>query len=236
MMNAEDASSLRDIIDRLTADGGTGLLISGGCDINGTVPIIKEIDGIAYASRSGLKVNVHTGFISRRDAERLVEAGADAFSVDIHQDPAVIKDVLNLDVPVSAYSDLLDDIMSAGGRPVPHLTAGFGMHDLMMSAELVRSKGLSEVVLLALVPAKGTVTEHTLISEDAVISALDILTGMGFDVTLGCMRPRIHRSLEIRCIEKGVRRIANPSRNTISWAKGKGMEIIEKRTCCCFIH
>jgi uncharacterized radical SAM superfamily protein len=144
----------------------------------------------------------------------------------------VIRDVLNLDVTPDAYSDLLDNIMSAGGRPVPHLTAGFGTDDLSASAELVRKKGLREVILLALVPTKGTITEDHLISEDAVLDAAGMLTDMSLSVTLGCMRPRVHRDLEIRCMELGIRSIANPSRRTLSYARDKGMRIIGKNTCC----
>jgi uncharacterized radical SAM superfamily protein len=233
-----DASNIADafgVIDRLISAGGEGLLFSGGCDKNGSVPIMRAVNAIGYATRNGLKVNVHTGFINKENAERLVSAGVRYFSVDVHQDPEIIKNVLNLDVPPDAYSDMLDNILSAGGTPVPHLTAGFGTKDIIRSAELVKSKGLTNVTLLALVPMKGTTIEHT-ISEDAIVDAARMLIGMGFNVTLGCMRPRVHRDLEVRCMEMGIRNIANPSRAAISWAVGKGMNVIEKRMCCCFIH
>jgi uncharacterized radical SAM superfamily protein len=217
----------------LISSGDNGLLVSGGCDANGSVPVTGYADQIRYAHENGLKVNIHTGFMTKEDAERLVAAGVDVFSVDVHQDPAVIRNILNLSVPKSAYSDLLDNIISAGGRPSPHLTAGFGTEDMVMSAELVRSKGISEVTLLVLVPTKGTVTEDNLISEDAVLDSVRMLMGTGLSVTLGCMRPRVHRDLEIRCIEAGVRKIANPSRGTISWAKENGLKVTEERTCCC---
>jgi len=236
MADAENTTDLLQLIDHLISSHGEGLLVSGGCDVNGSVPIMRAVDAIGHASGNGLSVNVHTGFISKKDAERLVAAGVDAFSVDVHQDPGVIRDILRLDVGPGAYSDLLDDIISAGGRPVPHLTVGFGTDDLVLSAELVRRKGLEEVVLLALVPTKGTITEGNLIPEDPVVDAAVMLMDMGFNVTLGCMRPRVHRTLEIRCIEAGVRRIANPSRHTISWAEAKGMDIVERRTCCCIIR
>jgi uncharacterized radical SAM superfamily protein len=227
-MNAE--------VDRLISSSADGMLVSGGCDKRGIVPVMKAIDAIGRAVRNGLIVNIHAGLIGKDDAERLVNAGVRYFSVDVHQDPAVIKNGLDLDVPPSAYSDLLDNIINAGGTPVAHLTAGFGSYDLSASAELVKSKGLSDVILLALVPTKGTAVEDTLISEDAVLDAAKMLIDTGLEVTLGCMRPRSHRSLEIKCIELGIRRMASPSRSTISWAAGKGMRVIEKRTCCCIIQ
>jgi uncharacterized radical SAM superfamily protein len=194
---------------------------------------MKEADAIKYASDNGLKVNIHTGFIGKEDAKRLVDAGVSAFSVDIHQDPDIIRNILHLEVPPEAYSELLDNIISAGGEPVPHLTVGFGTLDFVRSAELVKSKGFKEVVLLALVPTKGTMTEKMTITDDEMINAAKELMDMGFEVILGCMRPRSDRELEARCIELGIRRIANPSRKTILWAKEKGMKIIERKTCCC---
>ena len=218
----------------LLSAGGEGLLVSGGCDINGSVPVIREIEAIRYAAENGLKVNVHTGFIGKEDAELLVKAGVGAFSVDIHQDPDVIRNILHLEVEEDAYSKTLDNIISAGGTPVAHLTVGFGNEDLMRSAELIKSKGLGTAVLIALVPTKGTMTEKMLISEEEILGAVKELMAMGLEVTLGCMRPRVHRNLEIKCIEAGVRRIANPTRETVRWAKENGMKVIETMTCCCF--
>ena len=235
--NNEDASDeMLRIVDDVVALGGEGFLVSGGCDENGRVPVMRAAGMIRYAASKGLKANVHTGFISREDAASLVRAGVNVFSTDIHQDPAIIGNVLHLDVAPEAYGDMLDNIISAGGTVKPHITAGFGAANAALSAELIKSKGLKEVILLALVPTKGTITENVLISEDAVLGTLRTLIDAGLSVTLGCMRPRAHRELEIKCIEAGVRKIVSPSRNTVMWAEGKGFRIVEKRTCCSIIH
>jgi uncharacterized radical SAM superfamily protein len=241
MLNASGADgriseNLFRIVDGILSSGGEGMLVSGGCDASGRVPVIDAIDAIRYAAGNGLKVNVHTGFITKGDAERLVKAGVNTFSADVHQDPAVIRDILHLDVRPDAYSDMLDNIVSAGGKAAVHLTAGFGEKDLRLSAELIGGKGFKEVVLLVLVPPRGTTADNAPVSADTAAGAVRMLAGMGIEVTLGCMRPRVCRDLEVRCIEAGVRRIANPSRNTLAWAKDSGMRIIEKRTCCCITH
>jgi hypothetical protein len=234
MADVSDVKNLFRFADGVVAAGGESILVSGGCDVRGGVPLMKHIDAIRYASGTGLKVNVHAGFVSREDAERLVGAGVSAFSVDVHQDEAVIRNILHLDVGASAYAELLDNVIAAGGRPVPHLTVGFGTYDLTASAELVKSKGIRDVILLALVPTEGTATEDTLLEEDAISSAAALLAEMGMNVALGCMRPRACRGLEVKCIEAGVRKIANPSAGTLAWARDNGFTIIEERTCCCF--
>jgi len=233
MLPAESNDGMLRLIDEIVNSGGTGVLISGGCDIFGKVPLQKVENAIAYAASKDLKVNVHAGLINEKEAERLVRAGVSAFSVDVHRDPDIICSVLHLDSGPDAYEKTIDSIIKAGGRPVAHLTVGFGTADLMLSADLVKKKGLKDIILLALVPTKGTMTENAMISEDAIVDSVKLLIAEGFNVTLGCMRPRVHRSLEIRCIQAGVRHIANPSRGTISWARENGFRIVEKRTCCC---
>jgi len=233
MLHIESNDGLFRLVDEIADSGGNGMLVSGGCDTSGRVPLRKAEDAIRYAAGKGLKVNVHAGLINGTEAERLVSAGVSAFSVDVHRDPDVIRSVLHLDADPNVYADTIDSIIEAGGRPVAHLTVGFGVADIMLSADLVKNKGLKDVILLALVPTKGTMTEDSVISEDAIVDSAKMLIGEGFNVTLGCMRPRSHRNLEIRCIQAGVRNIANPSRGTISWARENGLKVVEKGTCCC---
>ena len=212
--------------------GGTGLLISGGCDLSGRVPLLRLAGEMREAAAMGLELNVHAGLVNAEEARRLVACGVSVFSVDVHQDPAVIRNVLHLSRGPEAYAETIDAIIGAGGRVVPHITAGFGTADLMFSAELLRSRNIMEATLLALVPAEGTEV-HAHLPREAVIEAASMLMGRGFSVTLGCMRRRDHL-LEIGCIEAGVRKIANPSARTIRWASDNGFEVTETRKCCSF--
>ena len=111
---------------------------------------------------------------------------------------------------------------------------GFGYNDLALSADLVASKGLKDVVLLSMMPTEGTIVEESVITEDAVMDAVEILQEKGLNVILGCMRDRSLRGLEERCIQAGVLRIANPSSETLRWAEENGYRIEKKRMCCCF--
>ncbi|MDR0888073.1 MAG: radical SAM protein [Candidatus Methanoplasma sp.] len=218
--------------ENIKNSGGKGILLSGGCDVHGTVPLISFLETIGKIVGMGLEVNVHAGFLTEDEASKLVDAGVKDFSVDVHQDPDVIRSVLNLDRRPEDYRDLLRIIMDAGGHPMPHITAGFGTADLYYSAQLIRDLGISEVVLLTLVPTKGTEFEEPSITEAAILDAVDTVRNMGLDVILGCMRDRSLRTLEIGCIEHGVRKIANMSRSTLKWAEENGFEIITDNRCC----
>ena len=217
----------------LRAKGCTGLLLSGGCDANGSVPVSPYADAVSEVS-SDLLINVHAGFITPAEAKRLADSGISCFSVDIHQDSGEMRTVLHLDRDPKDYSELLDILIATGVRVIPHLTVGFGYNDLALSADLVSSKGLRDVILLSMVPTEGTMVEESVISEDAVMDAVGILQEKGLDVILGCMRDRSLRGLEKRCIQSGVTRLANPSNETLRWAEENGYTVEKRRMCCCF--
>ena len=233
MIPVSSGDDLSNLAHSLKDKGCGGYLLSGGCDANGSVPV----GGFAKAVRdssSGLLVNIHAGFISKTEADELADAGVSCFSVDIHQDRGEMMTVLHLDRDPEDYSELLDILISTGVKVVPHITVGFGYNDLNLSGELVASKGLKDVVLLSMVPTEGTMVEESVITEDAVMDAIDILREKGLNVILGCMRDRSLRNLERRCIDAGITRLANPSLETLRWAEENGYSVEKKRVCCCF--
>ena len=233
MIAAEDVESFSNLAQSLAKKGCKGYLLSGGCDENGSVPVGRYSEAVKGSSR-GLMVNVHAGFISGKEAKGLAEAGVSCFSVDVHQDRGEMKTVLHLDRNPKDYSELLDILIGTGVKVVPHLTVGFGYNDLALSADLVVSKGLKEVVLLSMMPTEGTIVEESVLTEDAVMDAVHILQEKGLVVILGCMRDRSLRGLERRCIEAGVTRLANPSLETLRWAEGNGYSVEKRNICCCF--
>ncbi len=88
----------------LAIEGGTGLLLSGGCDRRGRVPLSPYLGAVKRVKEStGLLVNLHTGLLDEEAAAGLLGTGADAFSVDVLQDPRAISDVLHLDASPRDY-------------------------------------------------------------------------------------------------------------------------------------
>ena len=233
MIPVANKEEFSDLAQSLISKGCTGLLLSGGCDANGSVPVPSYADAVSGVSKD-LLVNVHAGFVTKDEAERLAGSGISCFSVDVHQDAGEMRTVLHLDRDPKDYSELLDILIGTGVKVVPHLTVGFGYNDLALSADLVASKGLKDVVLLSMMPTEGTIIEEPVITEDAVMDAVSILQEKGLDVILGCMRDRSLRGLERRCIQAGVMRLANPSADTLKWAEENGYRVEKKRMCCCF--
>ncbi len=232
MIPVDNPDDLSDLAQSFISKGCAGYLLSGGCDSNGSVPVGRFSEAVAETS-SGLSVNVHAGFITEREARELAGSGVSCFSVDVHQDRGEMVSVLHLDRDPEDYSKLLDILIGTGVKVVPHITVGFGYNDLNFSAELIVSKGLKDVVLLSMVPTPGTAVEESVLTEDAIMDAVSILQEKGLNVILGCMRDRSLRGLERRCIESGIRRLANPSSETLRWAEDNGYKIEIRRMCCC---
>ena len=69
---------------KLKAEGAKGVLISGGCLPDGSVPIEGFLPVLAQFKRElDLTVFVHTGIIGKKAAVGLKEAGVDAALIDV---------------------------------------------------------------------------------------------------------------------------------------------------------
>jgi hypothetical protein len=147
---------------------------------------------------------------------------------------------MHLSCGPDAYVGTLISLFSAGVKSiVPHLLVGLsGEKDRFEidAIEIVSKYPIAGLVILALMPTRGTPTgsslppsnDHLLEMIERAVDALDV------PVMLGCMRPRGDWKLETKAIELGVRRIAMPSPRTEVWAKAQGYGVINRPSCCVF--
>jgi uncharacterized radical SAM superfamily protein len=86
-------------VDRLRSQGGLGLLLSGGANRNGEVPLEPFIPAIRVIKEKDpdFKIIVHTGLIRQRQAIDLKEAGVDQVLIDVIGDEDTIRQVYHLD-------------------------------------------------------------------------------------------------------------------------------------------
>ena len=107
MTAAETPEALKKAAERIAGQGGRTILISGGADKEGRVPlgpfirVMKEI-----RSELGLKVLVHTGLVSEELAEGLAEAGVDLALLDIIGDNGTIRDIYHLQASVEDFRSI----------------------------------------------------------------------------------------------------------------------------------
>jgi uncharacterized radical SAM superfamily protein len=218
----------------LRSKGGKGFLLSGGCDRQGRVPLAPYLGTVrAVKERTALLVNLHTGLLDRGTASELIKSGADAFSVDVLQDPRTINDVIHLNATPQDYARTLR-LLSPSGRLVPHVCVGLqserGEEDTL---ELLASVDIASLIVLGLVPSHGTPLAERLPDPERVVrfirAAVDRLDA---PVLLGCMRPRTDRQLEVKAIEAGASGVVNPSAAAVAYAASQGLRVEERQTCC----
>ena len=241
MRPALSPAELIRIAKELDADGAEGMLVSGGCDSNGKIPLGPFLPALKRIKlETKLKVNLHTGLIGDEEASRIADTNVDCISFDFVRDPDVIRKRMHLSCGPDAYVGTLISLFSAGVKSiVPHLLVGLsGEKDRFEidAIEIVSKYPIAGLVILALMPTRGTPTgsslppsnDHLLEMIERAVDALDV------PVMLGCMRPRGDWKLETKAIELGVRRIAMPSPRTEVWAKAQGYGVINRPSCCVF--
>ena len=222
----------------LASRNGNGLLISGGCDRNGRIPLGPYLDAIAQVKReSSLLINVHTGLLDRKSAESLVRASPDRLSVDVVQDRQVIRDLMHLRVGPDAYRETLVNLSDSGAeRIVPHICVGLSESEEGERAalRLVREFEIYALVVLVLIPPNGISPYKPPPVDDArVIDFIkEAVDSLKCPVLLGCMRPRGNWALEVDCIDAGISGVAVPSRRTVAIMKESGLELEVREMCC----
>lgn len=231
MEAAESPHELVAAARRARAGGATGVLVSGGCDASGTVPLAPFVEAIAQLRAEGLQANVHTGLLDRAGARALAATGAEAFSVDLVQDEGTIRSALHLGASPSDYGATLRALLDAGARVVPHVLVGLQPEEgERRCLELLSRLPVAAVVVLAMVPPPGQDPLPGL--DDRLVDFVERAAALPCPVLLGCMRPRGRSDVEIRCVSAGAAGIVNPSIRTVEWALAHGYEVVEEARCC----
>jgi uncharacterized radical SAM superfamily protein len=230
---------------RLKAQGGLGCLVSGGSTATGAVPLGKFVSVLARMKRElGLTVIVHTGIISRPEAEALKGAGIDAALIDIIGDDETIQQICHLNQTAQAYQNSLEALQDAGLRFVPHVIVGLQNGKLkgeFQALKMIANVNPSAIVVIAFMPIRGT--EMETVQPPAPIDVARVVTAarLMFPTTplaLGCMRPKGKLREEIDCLalKAGVDAIAFPSEEAIRYAEEQGYETSFSPYCCSQIY
>jgi len=238
MVPAKSSEQLISLARQWKKDGIIGILLSGGSNLDGVVPLEPIIPAIPKLKKMGFFVSAHTGFVTPGLAGSLKEAGIDQILLDVVGDDLVIKDVLNLDGGTSLISSALDAAFSANLQVVPHIIVGLGgeISGEYNALEMLRDYPVKILSYVVLMPAVALGDAIPPISLEDVLDV--IVTGREVfpDIiqTLGCARPRGKYRLELErsAIRAGINRMALWSDDAINEAKKLGLDIEFRKTCC----
>ena len=241
MSSVETPSKLKKLCAELEARGAVGILVSGGSDIHGRVPLKPFYDALRWVKENtGLIVNVHTGLLDGGQAEGIASTGVDIASVDLVGSDETIRRVYGLKATVEDYRRTLDALREADiPHIVPHICVGLDFGEIRGEAaalEMVQRFDPELVVILGLMPTPGTPMEAVdppSAGDMARAVAAARLMCPEAGVAVGCMRPRIDRErAEELAIMAGADRVVLPSRSTVEKAERRGFSVKHLDGCC----
>ncbi len=240
MMPAETPEKLLSLGQRLVERGCHGVLVSGGADAEGAVPLLPFLPAIARLKEWGLQVIVHTGLVDRQTAEGLRAAGVDQVLFDVVGDEETIRQVLHLERTVQDYAEALALLGETGLAVAPHVVIGLHFGQLrgeLAALEIIRRVGAAVVVLVVLRALPGTPMAGLKgVNAEAVgrLAAVARLLHPTTPLTLGCARPAgpVKVEMERRALLAGVNAIAYPDPLTVHLAEAQGLQSRFVESCC----
>jgi uncharacterized radical SAM superfamily protein len=245
MIPAEDPQTFLRTADRLRLDGAHGILVSGGADQNGEVPLKKFIPSIRELKEKApqFKVIVHTGLIRRETAEELKDSGIDQILIDVIGDDGTIREVYRLDKRVEDYEETLWMLKEMGHRLAPHIIIGHHFGELRgewRALEMVTRVGVETIVLVIFKALHPSGKNHFKVpkpEETSKISAIARILNPDIPIRMGCIRPAHpwKAVMEKGFIDSGVNTIAYPLQGTIDYVKETGLKTKFIEMCCSLV-
>ena len=236
MVSTPSPKMLYDTVKRLYRNGARGVLISGGFDLEGRLPIKPFLQVIRDLKRDlDIVISVHCGLVDREAAGELRRAGIDVVDYEFMVDPLVIGEVAGL--KSRGPSDFIESLrcLIEEGPPYvsPHIPIGLRYGKLggeWEAIETLREFDPYLVVFLVFVPTEGTpMGKLPPPKETEIIAVLDYARSRFREVAMGCMRPpKLKSTLDPELVERElVDRIAVPHKSVIEKYR---LEVIH--ACC----
>ena len=246
MIPAADPEAFLRIADQLRLNGAHGILVSGGADLNGQVPLEKFIPPIRTLKEENplFRVIVHTGLIRRETAKKLREAAVDQILIDVIGDEDTIHEVYHLKKRVEDYEETLLMLKEMGHRLAPHIIIGHHFGEIRgewKALEIVTRVGVETIVLVILKNLNADGENRFKIPKPEEISKISAIARMlnpGVPIRMGCIRPAHpwKAAMEKGAIDSGINTVAYPLQGTIDYAKEIGLEAKFVEMCCSLIQ
>ncbi len=212
MIPAETPDILLQVTERLRSEGAHGVLISGGADEHGEVPIERFIQTIARLKQRdpGFKIIVHTGLLRKETAVGLKEAGVDQILIDMIGDDDTIREVYHLNKRVEDYEETLLMLKGMGHRLAPHIIIGHHFGEIRgewRALDIISRVGVETIVLVIFKPIVSS-GKMPLPHPDDVsrMAASARILNPRTPIRMGCIRPAHpwKGEMEKGCINSGV--------------------------------
>ncbi len=245
MIPAEEPKTFLQVIDDLVTHGAHGILVSGGANKDGEVPLEKFISAIRSIKERNpqFKIIVHTGLIRRKMARDLKEAGVDQILIDVIGDDDTIRDVYHLNKRAEDYEETLMMLREMGHHLAPHIIVGHHFGEIKgewRALEMVTRIGVETIVLVVIKFLHANGMSQMKIpkpEETSRISAIARILNPHIPIRMGCIRPAHvwKAEMEKGFLHSGANTIAYPLQGTIDYAKEMGLKTRFEEVCCSLI-
>jgi lipoyl synthase len=235
------AGSLFELCQGLQQRGARGVLISGGCDKQGRVPLLEHVDDLVRVREElGLVIRVHPGLPDEATCAGLARVGIDGAMVDIIGHRDTIADVYHLDATPDDYDAALARLARHGVPAVPHIVLGLHFGRMLgehAALEIVRRHRPRLLVIVILMPLVGTGMAHVEPPSLAEIGAFFAAARLALPETpvmLGCARPlgAMKVAIDRLAVAAGLNGIAYPAEGVVAHARAHGLEPVFVNACC----
>ncbi|MEM2875855.1 MAG: radical SAM protein [Candidatus Bathyarchaeia archaeon] len=236
MLSAQSPKQLYNLAKNLYRRGARGILVSGGFDSEGKLPLKPFLSVLKEVKEDfDLVVSVHCGLVDKKLARGMRQAKVDVAEYELIVDPLVISEVTRLKdgKPVNFTKSLMWLVEDGPPYVAPHIPMGLRYGEVLSEWSAVDAAADADpylTVFLVFVPTKGTAMEKIPPPDESkIIDVLNYSRSKFREVAIGCMRPRDYKSmLDPKIIEMSlIDRIAVPKRSVI---KRYGLEVIH--ACC----
>jgi lipoyl synthase len=230
---------------RIFKRGGRSMLVSGGAEEDGGVPLASFLPTLKkIRSEWGLKVLVHTGLVSSALADGLAEAGIEAALLDIIGHDDTIRQVYHLRASVGDYEESLRRLSARAVPTAPHIIMGLHFGSLkgeIRALEIISRYPVKAVVLVGLRPLSHTAMAGVKPPDPETLGVFFARAREMFPRTplvLGCERPlgRHRQQTDTLALASGLDGIAFPTEQVLARAREEGLGIRVSGECCALIE
>lgn len=207
----------RDIVEKvysLWLNGVKGLLISGGFDKNGKLPVEPFIDKlIDVKKKTNLFMSIHLGLVRDKEIIGQVAEFADLVDYELLWNEYMIRIVKNIDALREIFTEVFKLVRDSGLDIVPHIYAWhpwITIDELREEITYLNNEGVDRAILLVYIPP-GEVNLN--VDSQRILENIKyIRSRFHGELYMGCMRPWIvKKSIDKILVEESlVDRIVNP--------------------------
>jgi uncharacterized radical SAM superfamily protein len=221
--------------------GGEGVLISGGSNSTGHVPLERFGEAIRRVKQVlDLRVVIHTGLVTPETAHFLAEAQIDAAMLDIIGDADVASKIYHISEGPRKMRESLDILERHNIPTVPHILVGLDYGKLRGEVEALQilAQGQpSAIVIIALSPIRNSPMKKAIPPTPEEIGRIMTVARLGFQdipILLGCARPKGQHKIDTDqyAIRSGMNGIALISQEGVDFARSLGLSPVFEDVCC----